>query len=180
MKIINSTQIKHKSVNILKKFNVIKLVFLVFGFLYIINTPIVANPTQPIGKETKKMNDNIPYLNNATQSMDKFIKNPKQKNGFTLIENAASELDKVNLNAINNRQQFKQERYQWLILNFKIINIIDQYYQPNQNITFELKVLPPEIDGVSYPFPIDPKKIQDPKVRAEYEKKILENEQKQR
>lgn len=156
----------------------IKFSLLLFSFLGF-SSFLLAKPLILL-QETNNMNSQNIYFAQANELLDKFNKEPSQLYAGDLIKEAIAELNKINLDTIKGRQEYKTERQQWLVLHLKIVATIDQYYNPNGAPTFFLNVLPPEIDGNYYPAPIDPKEIKDPKKRADYEQQIQENEKNKR
>lgn len=156
----------------------IRFNLLIFTFLWF-SSFLLAKPLIPLQGSNNMSKHNI-HFTQSNDLLEKFIKDPSELYAGDFIKKSIAELDKVDLDSIKNRQEYKEQRQIWLALHLKIVATIDQFYNPNSSPTFYLNVLPPEIDGVSYPFPIDPQEIKDPKVRAQYEQDIQENERNQK
>lgn len=149
-------------------------------FCYNLTAYTGNNQSYPFEKRIINMANIQTHLMQSNSLLEQFIKDPTQLYAGDLLKKAIAELDKINLDTIKDRQEYKAERQQWLTLHLKIVATIDQYYNPNGAPTFFLNVLPPVIDGISYPAQIDPKEIKDPKVQADYEQQIQENEKNKR
>lgn len=155
-------------------------IILIILFCYNLTAYTENNQSYPFEKRIINMANIQTHLMQSNSLLEQFIKDPIQLYAGDLLKKAIAELDKINLDIIKDRQEYKTERQQWLTLHLKIVATIDQHYNPNGAPTFFLNVLPPVIDGNYYPAPIDPKEIKDPKIRADYEQQIQENEKNKR
>lgn len=123
-------------------------------------------------------------LEKAAVLIKMFADTPDKRNTVFDLQSAANELE-YNFSLYDIRTDptaFSEQRRAWLILALQIIDLTDRYNPPSlsdennpANLCW-LKVLPPPIDGIYYPMPIDPAEIKDPVARAQYEQDIANNE----
>jgi hypothetical protein len=98
------------------------------------------------------------------------------------LREATLELDEVDLRRVSDKKLRHKQRAQCLELWLTVINTVDKNLDANFDPDFSppLKVSPPPLkDGTVLMPGADPKLIDDPKAREEYEKAIKENRAKQ-
>lgn len=124
------------------------------------------------------MTDNAKHLENASELIKAFAKEKEPER----LREAAIELENVDLRRIYEAAPRRKMRAQTMEAWLSLIQTIDKNYDPNFDAADvpAMKVMPPKLkDGTQLPPGADPKAIDDPQERREYEKSIAETRAKQ-
>lgn len=128
-------------------------------------------------KRTQNMSENSKLLKEVRSLIDEFEKEKEPER----LREAFLILERLDLAQESNQVKSRRVRAECLIEWLTMINLLDQNLDPgfNPNDQLETRIQPPRTSsGVLYPPGTDPKFIDDPKARAEYEKAIALNREK--
>lgn len=143
--------------------------------LYIFLTVIAASA---ITVRCDPMTDNDKRLEKASELIKAFAKEKEPER----LREAAIELENVDLRRIFKAKERIKLRSKVMDLWLTIIQTVDKNLDPafDPNEVLPMKISPPPLkDGTQLPPGADPKLIDDPQARQEYEKAVKENRAKQ-